>query len=128
MEACIPLTFQITKDNRINPSAMSKTLYKREEYDLSKLARQMVFYSSFSEVCSADYIATSEGINHILEPRITTCSDFCHVIGKHYIGMTHLFYKFKIIVGDKEYWSDVIKITYAKSTSSTAVTVGIRVV
>lgn len=129
-DVAIPLNFEITRDNYVaDTKDHRKSIYLSEEYDLSELARQMVFYSNFSEICPAEYIATSEGINHQLEPRMPTCSDFCHVIGKHTIGMTHLFYKFKITIGDIEYWSDIIKITYTKSTAagSAQVDVGIRI-
>ena len=102
--------------------------YTFDSYNLSELARQMVFFTSSSSVCPAEFEkpGASNKIQSILNPRIQGYNE-CHVIGKRSIGRTALKYRFKLVVGDKEYWSNVIRIIYTYHASPPYATFGIRI-
>lgn len=127
-EASVVTQFEIGKD------AYQKTFNKNDYYsittgyDLSELARQMVFFASASSICPAEfeYYNTKDKIQSILNPRIQEYNE-CHVIGKRSIGRTALKYKFKLVVDDKEYWSDVIRIVYTYHARTSYATFGIKV-
>lgn len=129
-EASIVTQFEIGKD------AYQQTFNKKDYYrittgyDLSELARQMVFFASTSSICPAEFEyynkTIDDSIKSILNPRIQGYNE-CHVIGKRSIGRTALKYKFKLVVDDKEYWSDVIRIVYTYHTTPPYATFGIKV-
>lgn len=102
--------------------------YICDVYNLSELARQMVFCTSSTSVCPA--VLKKEDITNktqsILTPKIQGYNEF-HVIGKRSIGRSALKYRFKLVAGDKEYWSDVVRIIYTYHASPPFATFGIRI-
>ena len=106
----------------------NKDYYICDVYNLSELARQMVFFTNSTSVCPAEFEkpGAQHKIQSILNPRIQGYNG-CHVIGKQSIGRTALKYRFKLVVGDKEYWSNVIRIIYTYHASPPYATFGIRI-
>lgn len=102
--------------------------YICDVYNLSELARQMVFFSNSTSVCPAEFKKPGEPhkIQSILNSRIQGYNE-CHVIGKRSIGRSALKYRFKLVAGDKEYWSDVVRIIYTYHATPPFATFGIRI-
>lgn len=126
-EASVVTEFEIGNDF-FYETLNNKDYYICDVYNLSELARQMVFFTNSTSVCPAEFEkpGAQHKIQSILNPRIQGYNG-CHVIGKQSIGRTALKYRFKLVVGDKEYWSNVIRIIYTYHASPPYATFGIRI-
>lgn len=126
-EASIPIAFEFGVECFHETINQQDYYIANDLYNLSELARQMVFFCDSSRVCPAEFEKRGKNIFlSIIEPRIQGYYE-CHVIGKRPIGRSNLKYRFKIVVGDKSYWSDTINIIYTYNSYSSKTMFGIRV-